>query len=75
MFAYEKIKRTILKIDDPTERKIRFLALLTSSLPKKEPKPVLTGGSAVEIYFDGILRTGDIDIAYNVAELKKILKA
>lgn len=74
MLGYEKIKRIILETDDPTERKIRFLALLTSSLPKKEPKPVLTGGSAVEIYLDGILRTGAIDVVYNVAELKKILK-
>lgn len=74
MLAYEKIKRVILETDDPTERKIRFLALLTSSLLKKEPKPVLTGGSAIEIYLDGMLRTGDMDVVYNVAELKKILK-
>jgi hypothetical protein len=73
-FAYEKIRRIILETDDPTERKIRFLALLTSSLPKVEPKPVLTGGSAIEIYLDGTLRTGDMDLVYNVARLKKILK-
>ena len=74
MLAYEKVKRVILETNDPTERKIRFLAMLTSSLPKEEPKPVLTGGSAIEIYLDGILRTGDMDVVYNVANLKKILK-
>ncbi len=63
-----------METDDPTERKIRFLALLTSALPKEEPKPVLTGGSAIEIYLDGTLRTGDMDIVYNVTKLKKILK-
>ena len=75
MLAYERVKQVVLETNDPTERKIRFLALLTSSLPKERPKPVLTGGSAIEIYLDGILRTGDIDVVYNVAGLKKILKA
>jgi hypothetical protein len=74
MLAYKKIKRVILETDNPTERKIRLLALLTSSLPKRE-KPVLTGGSAVEIYLDGVLTTGDVEIVYNVKELRKILNA
>ncbi len=74
MPAYEKAKRIILETEDQTERKIRFMALLTSSLPKKEPKPVLTSGSAIEIYLDGILRTGDIGVVYNISELKKILR-
>jgi hypothetical protein len=72
---YRKIKRVILETENSTERKIRFLALLTSSLPKSKTKPVLTGGSAVEIYLEGVLTTGDMDVIYNVAELKKALKA
>ncbi len=75
MFAYNKVKRVILETDDPTERKVRFLALLASALPKSEPKPVLTGGSAIEIYLDGTLRTVDMDLVYNIAKLKRILKA
>ena len=67
MRAHEKIKQVILETNDPTEKKIRFLALLTSSLPKEEPKPVLTGGSAIEIYLDGTLRTGDMDIVGSVS--------
>jgi hypothetical protein len=64
----------ILATEDPTERKIRFMALLTSSLPKGGRAPVLAGGSAVEVYLDGTLRTGDMDIVYNVRELEKVLK-
>ncbi len=73
--AYERVKRIVLETDNPTERKIRFLALLTSSLPKGGARPVLTGGSAIEIYLDGVLRTGDMDLVYNVAKMKKILRA
>ena len=75
MLSYEKIKEVLGATEDPTKRKIRFLALLTASLPKNEPKPILVGGSAVEVYLDGVLRTGDMDIVYRIAELKKILKA
>lgn len=74
MIGYEKAKQIILETEDPTERKIRFLALLTSSLAKKEPKPILTGGSAIEVYLDGTLRTGDMDLVYDVKELKKLLR-
>jgi hypothetical protein len=75
MLSYEKVKRVILATENPTERKIRFLALLTSALPKGQPKPILTGGSAIEIYLDGTLRTGEMDLVYDVEALKKILKA
>jgi hypothetical protein len=51
------------------------MALLTSSLPKAGPRPVLAGGSAIEIYLDGVLRTGDMDVVYDVAPLKKMLKS
>jgi hypothetical protein len=74
MQEYERMKRVVLDTEDPTERKLLFLALLSSSLPKRSGKPVLTGGSAIEIYLDGVLRTGDMDIVYNVAELKRVLK-
>jgi hypothetical protein len=75
MIGYSRVKRVILATDDPTERKIRFMALLTSSLPKGRWRPVLVGGSAVEIYLDGMLRTGDMDIVYNRRALGGVLKA
>jgi hypothetical protein len=75
MIEYSRVKRIILGTDDPTERKIRFMALLTSSLPKGRRRPVLVGGSAIEVYLDGMLRTGDMDIVYNVGALESVLKA
>jgi hypothetical protein len=67
------VKRAVLSTEDPTERKVRFMALITSSLPKGRRRPVLTGGSAIEVYLDGVLRTGDMDVIYNVKALKAIL--
>ena len=75
MIEYSRVRRVILATDDPTERKIRFMALLTSTLPKGRRRPVLAGGSAIEVYLDGTLRTGDMDIVYNVKALESVLKA
>ena len=74
MVDYSRVKRVILATEDPTERKIRFMALLTSSLPKGQRRPVLAGGSAIEVYLDGTLRTGDMDIVYNAKVLTEVLK-
>jgi hypothetical protein len=63
----------VLATEDPTERKVRFMALLTTGLPKSGRRPVLAGGSAIEIYLDGVLRTGDMDVVYEVAALKRVL--
>ena len=56
MTSYRTVKRVVLAVDDPTERKVRFMALLNSSLPKGGRRPILTGGSAIEVYLDGTLR-------------------
>ena len=74
MTAYSRVKNIILDTEDPTERKVRFMALLTSAVPKGRRRPVLTGGSAIEVYLDGTLRTGDMDIIYNVRVLQEALK-
>jgi hypothetical protein len=75
MTPYARVRRVVLGTEDPTERKLRFLALLTSALPKAEPRPVLAGGSAIEIYLDGVLRTGDMDVVYDVAPLRGVLES
>jgi hypothetical protein len=75
MPAYERVKRVVLGTEDPTERKIRLMALLTSSLPKNRRPPVLVGGSAIEVYLDGTLRTGDMDVVYDVKALEKVLRS
>ena len=75
MIPYSRVRRVLLGTDDPTERKVRFIALLTSSLPKTGPRPILAGGSAIEVYLDGVLRTGDVDVVYDVAALKAALRS
>jgi len=75
MIDYSRVKKVVLATDDPTERKIRLMALLTSSLPKVGKRPVLAGGSAIEVYLDGTLRTGDMDIVYDVKVLEEVLRA
>ncbi len=75
MLQYVRVRRIVFGTEDPTERKVRFMALLTSSLPKIGRRPVLAGGSAIEVYLDGILRTGDLDVVYNVAALARVLRA
>ncbi|MGP8056113.1 MAG: UbiD family decarboxylase [Nitrososphaerales archaeon] len=75
MIAYRTVRRVILAVDDPTERKVRFMALLNSSLPKGGKRPILTGGSAIEVYLDGTLRTGDMDIVCKREALEGVLKS
>jgi len=75
LIGYRRVKTVILGTEDPTERKIRLMALLTSSLPKGKMRPVLAGGSAIEVYLDGTLRTGDMDVVYNVKALERVLSA
>jgi len=75
MIAYRRVKQVVLATEDPTDRKVRFMALLNSSMPKGGRRPVLTGGSAIEVYLDGILRTGDMDIVYPSASLELALRA
>ena len=75
MLAYSTVKRVVLQTEDPTERKVRFLALLTSSMPKTGRRPLLVGGSAIEVYLDGMLRTGDMDIVYSRRALEGVLAA
>jgi len=74
MITYRRVRRVILSTDDPTDRKVRFMALLNSSLPKGGRRPVLTGGSAIEVYLDGTLRTGDMDIVCRRTALEDALK-
>ena len=75
MVSYKTVRRVVLRASDQTERKVKFLALLTSSLPKRAARPVLVGGSAIEVHLDGMLRTGDMDLVYPVKELRKALGA
>ncbi len=74
MASYDQVRRVVLGTQDPTEKKIRLMALLTASLPKGGPKPVLAGGSAIEVYLGGMLRTGDMDVVYDIKSLERLLR-
>ncbi|MDG6898110.1 MAG: hypothetical protein JRN24_00085 [Nitrososphaerota archaeon] len=74
MVPYELVRRVVLGTQDQAEKKIRFMALLTAGLPKGGPKPVLAGGSAIEVYMWGTLRTGDMDVVYDIKSLERLLR-
>jgi len=48
----------------PTERRLRFAALLASELRASETEFVIVGGSAIEFYTRGDYTTGDVDVVY-----------
>lgn len=48
----------------PTERRLRFAALLASTLRASETEFIVVGGSAIEFYTRGQYTTGDVDVVY-----------
>lgn len=63
------------EIDDPLERRIWVLAIITESLAPTGIKPVLVGGAAVEFYTAGGYTTFDMDIVSNTQVLDRALIA
>ena len=61
-------------IDNPLEKRLYFLGLLTKALEKYNVQPVLIGGNAVEFYTAGGYATNDIDIAAPSEPVDKVLK-
>lgn len=62
--------------EDPTKKKLLFLAWLTKCLKENGSKavPVLVGGGAVAVYTGGNYATADIDIVYgNTKALNDVL--
>lgn len=58
----------------PTERRLRFAALLASGLGASETEFVIVGGSAIEFYTRGEYTTGDVDVVYTGhADVSKLL--
>lgn len=58
----------------PTERRLRFAALLASALRASETEFIVVGGSAIEFYTRGQYTTGDVDVVYTGrAEIEKVL--
>ena len=49
-------------IENPLFKKLYFIGILTKYLERKNIKPIIVGGYAVEFYTLGSYSTGDIDI-------------
>ena len=68
--------RRLKKITEPFKRRMYFVAILTSYLAKKNIRPIVVGGHAVEFYTLGSYTTGDIDlVSPGYGEIKKLLKS
>ena len=52
----------ILSIKNLVDKKAYFMSLLTRETEKKNIKPIVVGGSAVDFYTNGVFQSYDIDL-------------
>lgn len=65
----------ILLIEDITKRKVGLAAILTEVLKKYDIKPVVVGGSAVELWSMGAYKSQDIDfVAEGISDCGFVLR-
>jgi len=62
--SYEEVEAIVSGAPSPTERRLRFAALLASELRASTAEFVIVGGSAIEFYTRGQYTTGDVDVVY-----------
>lgn len=65
MAGIEELKQRLCRaaaMDDPLDRRLWVLAIITESLKETGVKPVLVGGAAVEFYTAGGYMTLDVDV-------------
>ncbi len=63
MSLREHILSSIRTIDDPVRKRAVFTGLLSLEVEKRSGRrPIVVGGSAVEIYTQGVYKSGDIDL-------------
>jgi len=63
----------LAEIEEPLERRLRTLAIITECLAPTGIKPVLVGGMAVEFYTSGGYSTFDIDVIADTQSLGRAL--
>ena len=61
MTELDEVKRILRGIEDPTERQLRFAAILAREIEVSSEDFIIVGGSATAIYTDGRYASGDID--------------
>ncbi len=76
MTELDGVKKILKGTDDPTERQLRFAAILASELEVPSNDFIIVGGSATAIYTDGRYASGDIDAVLTArhAERTKVLR-
>lgn len=57
----EELKK-IASIENLVDKKAYFISLLTREVEKKNTRPIVVGGSAVDFYTEGIFPSYDIDL-------------
>lgn len=62
MTELDEVKGILGGIDEPTERQLRFAAILARELEVSSRDFIIVGGSATAIYTDGRYASGDIDV-------------
>ncbi len=66
--------RKISSIENLVDRKLYFMGLLTQEAEKRNERPIVVGGSAVDIYTEGIYPSHDIDLVSNRKIIGEILE-
>lgn len=61
MTELDEVRRILRGIEDPTERQLRFAAILAREIGVSSEDFIIVGGSATAIYTDGRYASGDID--------------
>lgn len=61
-------------IENLVDKKLYFMGLLTREAERKKVQPIVVGGSAVDIYTEGIYPSYDIDLVGNRKLIGKILE-
>ncbi len=64
----------ISSIENLVDRKLYFMGLLTQEAEKRKVRPIVVGGSAVDIYTEGIYPSHDIDLVSNRKIIGEILE-
>ena len=64
MVSYDDVDAILSGAPSPTERRLRFAALLASGLRASGTEFIVVGGSAIEFYTRGQYTSGDIDVVY-----------
>lgn len=71
----EEKKQKVRDIQNPVDKKAYFMSLLTKEAEKRNLQPIIVGGTAVDIYTEGIFQSKDIDLVGNRKLIGEILES